>query len=87
VPSPAATGQAGPQVQLGAYDSEATAELAWKRLVERFEELSGSNHRIEPVVTGGRTLFRLRMSVASAAEGRSLCGRLRIAGERCWAVQ
>jgi cell division septation protein DedD len=87
VPAAAVPRQTGPQVQLGAYGSEAIAKAAWSRLVERFADLSGAGYHIEPVLTGGKTLYRLRMTVADAGAGRTLCGRLRVAGERCWAVQ
>jgi hypothetical protein len=89
-PAPAPSGTpavSGPQIQLGAYNSESIAEAAWTRLGERFDELSGAKHRVEPVVSGGKTLYRLRMGVADGAAGKALCDKLRVAGESCWAVK
>ena len=76
----------GARVQVGAYNSKAIAEEAWKRLGKRFEELSGARHAIEPVTVGGRTLYRLRIGAGDAAGANAICGRLRVAGETCWIV-
>ncbi len=87
-PAPgAASSPSGPQVQLGAYNSKTIAEEAWRRLVSRFEELKGASHHVEPVVSGGKTLYRLRMGVTNLTEGKALCGQLRVAGESCWAIE
>ncbi|GEM_PF-650935 len=89
-PAPAAAPPApilgGARVQLGAYNSKAIAEEAWKRLVKRFDDLSGARHGVEPVETGGRTLYRLRMGAADKSAATAICGRLRVAGENCWVV-
>lgn len=76
----------GARVQLGAYNSKAIAEEAWKRLVKRFDDLADARHGVEPVETGGRTLYRLRMGAADKRAATALCGRLRVAGENCWVV-
>jgi cell division septation protein DedD len=76
----------GARVQIGAYNSKAIAEEAWKRLNKRFDELAGTKHAIEPVTLGGRTLHRLRIGASDRASANALCGRLRVAGENCWVV-
>jgi hypothetical protein len=80
-PAPAAGG--GATVQLGAFSSQAGANNAWKKMSGRFGYLSPLTHSVTTVTTGGKTLYRLR---ASGPDAASLCGRLRVAGESCVAV-
>ncbi len=91
VPAPVPTASPAPvlggaRVQLGAYNSKAIAEEAWRRLIKRFEDLGTAKHAVEPVETGGKTLYRLRMGAADRAAASALCGRLRVAGENCFVV-
>jgi len=83
-PPPVSLG--GARIQIGAYNSKQIAEEAFKRLVKRFEELSGTRYAVEPVVAGGKTLYRLRLGAADKATAGALCGRLRVAGENCFVV-
>ena len=80
-PAPAATG--GGTVQLGAFASEATAARAWDALKGRFSWLGPVNRNIVAAQVGGRTVYRLRAAAGSASAARSLCARLRVAGENC----
>lgn len=85
-PAPKATPAAGPagaSIQLGAFSSQASANGAWKALSGRFSYLAPLSHSVTPVTTGGRTLYRLRASGSGATD---VCGRLRVAGEQCVAV-
>lgn len=75
---------AGTQVQLGAYPSEAVANGAWDRFAKRFGYLAPLAKSVQPVSTGGKTLYRLRVNAGSANEAADLCGRLRVAGEACF---
>jgi hypothetical protein len=77
----------GPRIQLGAFGSKPQAEAVWKKLTGRFDYLSALSHSVEPVETGGKTLYRLRVSVASAADATATCGKLRVAGENCIVVR
>ncbi|MBU0557655.1 MAG: SPOR domain-containing protein [Alphaproteobacteria bacterium] len=77
----------GPRVQLGAFASRAIAEEVWKKHSSRFDYLAPLDHSVEPVETGGRTLYRLRVGVASQAAATETCGRLRVAGENCIVVR
>ena len=82
--APAAGGASGgATVQLGAFSSQAGASNAWKALSGRFKYLAPLTHSIVPVTSGGKTLYRLR---ASGPDAASLCGRLRVAGESCVAI-
>jgi hypothetical protein len=78
-----AAGGGGPTIQLGAFSSQAGATNAWKALSGRFTYLAPLSHNVVPVSAGGKTLYRLRASGPGAA---NLCGRLRVAGESCVAV-
>lgn len=77
----------GPRIQLGAFGSKALAQDVWKKLSSRFDYLAALSHHVEPVETGGRTLYRLRVAVASAAAAGETCGKLRVAGESCMVVR
>jgi hypothetical protein len=97
VPAPAKTAAAaaggasgaagGARVQLGAFGSKPLAEDVWKKLSARFDYLAALSHSVEPVETGGKTLYRLRVAVASAADATATCGKLRVAGENCMVVR
>ena len=77
----------GPRIQLGAFGSRAIAADVWKKHTGRFDYLSSLQHTVEPVETGGRTLYRLRASVASPSAANEICARLRVAGENCMVVR
>ena len=79
----AAPAAAGATIQLGAFSSQASANSAWKALSSRFKYLAPLSHSVTPTKSGDRTLYRLR---ASGPDARNLCGRLRVAGESCVAV-
>lgn len=70
-------------VQLGAFSSNAAAEGAWKALSGRFKYLAPMSHFVQATTSNGRSLYRLRASVANPAAARELCGRLSVAGESC----
>ncbi|MEG3169693.1 SPOR domain-containing protein [Sphingomonas sp. LB3N6] len=78
----AATG--GSLVQLGAYPSEAVANAAWTNFSKRFSYIAALGNSVQPVATGGRTLYRLRVNAGSANQAADICGRLRVAGETCF---
>lgn len=80
-PAPVATG--GGMIQLGAFNSEATAARAWDGLKSRFAWLGPVNRSIVAGEVNGRTVYRLRAAAGSASAARDLCGRLRVAGEDC----
>ena len=86
VAQPSAPTLTGAKVQIGAYNSKAIADEAWKRLGKRFEDLASARHSIEPVTVGGRTLYRLRIGAGDQSGASAICGRLRVAGETCWVV-
>jgi len=82
-----AAATADPRIQVGAYNSRALAEGVWRRLSGRFDYLASQTHMVEPVETGGRTLYRLRVTMPSAADAATACGKLRVAGENCMVVR
>lgn len=87
-PSASPTATATPQpkgvgVQVGAYSNETAAQAGWTTLTQRFEGLSGYQHRI---VTGKADIgivYRLQAVTADAASAQALCGRLKSAGLSC----
>jgi len=83
---PAGPGSAsgGSLVQLGAYPSEAVANAAWNTFSKRFSYIAPLGKSVQPVATGGRTLYRLRVNAGSANQAADICGRLRVAGESCF---
>lgn len=88
-PSPAravaedSPGGGSPMIQLGAYNSRSLAESAWKSLCNRFDYLEGLDRSVTEANVNGATYYRLRLKVASRAQGNALCGKLKIAGESC----
>ncbi|WP_375394777.1 SPOR domain-containing protein [uncultured Sphingomonas sp.] len=74
----------GSLVQLGAYPSEAVANAAWTTFTKRFAYIAPLGKAVQPVATGGRTLYRLRVNAGSANQAADICGRLRVAGESCF---
>ncbi len=83
--TPAATG--GGVVQLGAFDSQAVANNAWKGMAKRFGFLSGASHTVTAATVGGGTVYRLRASVGSKAEAADICAKMSAAGQNCMVVR
>jgi cell division septation protein DedD len=79
---PVATGGSG-TIQLGALASEAKAKAVWKAMSGRFDFLAPLTMSITPVKVGDNTLYRLR---AGGGNARTICARLKIAGEACTIV-
>ena len=77
---PPLAGKAG-TVQLGAFSSEEKASAAWAGLAGK-HGLSG--RRIIAVESGGKTLYRLRASVADPV---AVCARMKSAGDACASVE
>jgi cell division septation protein DedD len=86
-PKQAAPSAGGTMLQLGAFSSEARARAAFKSMSERFGYLDGLTPLIIPVLSDGKTLYRLRTSAGSPGQARDICGRLRVAGEACTIVE
>lgn len=76
----------GAQVQLGAFSSNAGAQAAWKSMSGRFVSLKPLANSVVLASVGGKTVYRLRASVGSQADARTLCGKLKVAGESCTVI-
>jgi hypothetical protein len=74
----------GSLVQLGAYPSEAVANASWANFSKRFSYLAPLGKSIQPVASGGKTLYRLRVNAGGANQAADICGRLKVAGESCF---
>jgi hypothetical protein len=83
-PVAAVAGGNGSLVQLGAFPTEAVANSAWTSFSRRFAYLAPLGKSVQPVATGGRTLYRLRVNAGSANAAADICGRLKVAGESCF---
>jgi cell division protein FtsN len=71
-------------VQLGAFDSQASADREWQRLQGRFgTELSGRSPRIVLASTTAGQLYRLQAPANGEAEARALCSSLRQQEQAC----
>lgn len=74
----------GSLVQLGAYPSESIANAAWTGFTKRFAYLAPLGKSVQPVASGGKTLYRLRVNAGSANQAADICGRFKVAGGSCF---
>jgi SPOR domain len=72
-------------VQLGAYNSEGSANQAWSALAQRHPVLAGLGKSVVPAAIGGATMYRLRVS--AGANAASVCAKLKSAGAGCMVVK
>jgi hypothetical protein len=86
VSAPAATPAvvaSGPGVQVGAYSSRAAAEAGWGRLTGVHSALSGVKYRVVEGKADIGTVYRLQALPGDAAAAKSLCAKLKAAGQDC----
>jgi cell division protein FtsN len=74
----------GSLVQLGAFPTEGAANAAWAGYAKRFGYLAALGKSVQPVASGGKTLYRLRVNAGSANQAADICGRLKVAGQSCF---
>ncbi|MBS1239967.1 MAG: Sporulation related domain protein [Proteobacteria bacterium] len=79
--SPVAKGGVG--VQVGAFQSRASAEAGWSRLVQDYPVLSGVSHRVVEGQADFGVAYRLQAVAGDAAAAKSLCDRFKAAGGTC----
>jgi cell division protein FtsN len=71
-------------VQLGAFDSQASADREWQRLQGRFgAELGGLSPRIVLASTNSGPLYRLQAPAAGEAQARAICDSLKGQDQAC----
>lgn len=86
-PEPA-KGAGSVTVQLGAFNSTASADQVWSKLSGRVGALGSLRKSVQPVESGGKTLYRLRAGgIASEAQAGSVCAAVQAAGEQCVIVR
>lgn len=75
VPStaPAATGTL---IQLGAYNSEASANGAWRDLVAKNPGLAKLSKTVVTASVGGKTYYRLRANAGTPTDAAKLCEKI-----------
>lgn len=76
-----ATGGVG--VQVGAFQTRASAEAGWTQLTSRHEVLQGVGHRIIEGRADSGTIFRLQAVAADVAAAETLCSAIRNGGGDC----
>lgn len=74
----------GSLVQLGAFPSEAAANAAWSAMAKRFGYIATLGKTVQPADVNGRKVYRLKVNAGSADAAAELCGRLAVAGEKCF---
>lgn len=74
----------GSLVQLGAFPSEGAANAAWSAIAKRFGYVATLGKTVQPAEVNGRKVFRLKVNAGSADAANDLCGRLTVAGEKCF---
>jgi hypothetical protein len=84
LPNLAAAGGGGSLVQLGSFPNEAMANTAWATLSKRFGYLTDLGKSVEKADVGGRTVYRLRVNAGSNGNAKTICGKLKVAGEACF---
>ncbi len=77
-------GSGGSLVQLGAFPSEGAANAAWSALAKRFGYLATLGKSVQAAEVNGHKVYRLRVNAGSADAAADICGRLKVAGERCF---
>lgn len=74
-------------VQLGAFGSEAAANMEWHLLTGRFSsELQGLSEHVVMAETGSGRIYRLQAVVGEESRARAICDSLRKSSQACVAV-
>lgn len=66
----------GTLIQLGAYNSEATANAAWNALARKTPALGTLPKSVVAASVGGKTYYRLRVNAGSPANAAAMCGQV-----------
>lgn len=66
----------GTWIQLGAYDSEAIANTAWRALTAKAPALAQLPKSVVSARVGGKTYYRLRANAGSPANAAALCAEI-----------
>lgn len=80
------TAASGRLVQFGTFSSQAAANRAWSEIRAQHNALNLLSNTFYSVQDGGRILYRLRAVTSSREAARTLCTRLRNAGQACSVV-
>ncbi len=72
-------------IQLGAYNSQESADQAYAALVAKNGYLSGMAKSVVPAAVGGTNFYRLRLSAGAQADAS--CKKLKAAGANCIVVK
>lgn len=76
-----ASGRVG--VQVGAYSSQAAAEIAWSKMVKQHSALFGVPYLVLQDQMDIGTVYRLQAVTGDAVTASELCSKLKAAGQAC----
>lgn len=74
----------GYYVQLGAFDTQAVARTAWRRLTRNVPRLAEMSPQGMQASVRGASFYRLSVGGLARADAASLCSRVRAKGDRCF---
>lgn len=74
----------GYYVQLGAFDTQAVARTAWRRLTRNVPRLAEMSPQGMQASVRGASFYRLSVGGFARADAASLCSRVRAKGDRCF---
>lgn len=74
-------------IQLGAYGSAEKANGEWASLSAKFPDLAKLTKSVEPVQSGGKTVYRLRANAGNAGQASALCAKVTSGGGNCILVR
>lgn len=75
-PAAIAQGAPGTVIQLGAYDSQAIADGAWKERTARNPALAKLQKIVVAANVNGKTYYRLRANAGTTANATAMCGQI-----------
>ena len=70
-------------MQVGAYQTRASAETGWSQVQGRYPVLQGVRHRIVEATVDSGTIYRLQAVAADGAAADAMCRAIRTAGGDC----
>lgn len=77
----------GVLIQLGAFNSQASAQTGWSSLSRKYDFISGTSNRIVSADVDGGTVYRLSAVAPNINAANTLCARLKKVGENCFVVR
>ena len=80
-------GKGNVRVQLGAFSTTAKANTAWNGFAKRFAYIGSLPKNVGSVKVDSGTVYRLSAVAPNLAQAKSVCAKLKAAGEKCFVAQ